>query len=87
MIGTLALMLAALRTCTPSARRRWAQADDERIAAALVETVYVGRHRYGTAKGTCAQQAHWDTPTGQFEALVATTWTTGERRLLTAVAA
>jgi len=41
-----------------------------------------GRHAVGTAVGTTEQQALWNSPTGQFNTLVAATWTDDERQSL-----
>jgi len=41
-----------------------------------------GRHRFGQASGTTEQRARWDSPTGQFNTLVAGGWTDEERASL-----
>lgn len=41
-----------------------------------------GRHRLGDAAGTSAQQARWNSPTGQFDLLVAATWSDDDMELL-----
>lgn len=89
--------LTELPRRVPAVPAEWGPGEEgEQVPTALVERVaeglrrlggdsYVGRHRRETAIGSSAQQARIGAlkePTDAFDALVAATWDTGERRLL-----